>query len=121
MVHFDRPHSRDSGAARMMLSCNVVLFRRLSAGREKASAALRTCCFERFRASHDMIGREMAGGFLADFDLQGRMPDAKTLPQLARRPQEEFVPGMTSGKHEMRGQRIFSRAQGPDVQIVHGG
>jgi hypothetical protein len=29
-----------------------------------------------------MIGREVAGGFLADFDLQGRVPDAEALPQL---------------------------------------
>src|SRR5262245_14783030 len=33
-------------------------------------------------ASHDMIGGEVAGGVLADFDLQGRVPDAEALPQL---------------------------------------
>jgi hypothetical protein len=31
-------------------------------------------------ASHDMIGGEMAGGLLTDFDLQGRVPDAEALP-----------------------------------------
>ena len=36
-------------------------------------------------ASHHMIGREVAGGFLADLDLQGRVPDAEALPQLGRR------------------------------------
>ena len=45
-----------------------------------------------------MIGREVAGGFLADFDLQGRVPDAEALPQLARRHSQEFVAGMAAGK-----------------------
>jgi hypothetical protein len=29
--------------------------------------------------------------------------------------------GMTVGENKVRGQRIFCRAQGPDVQIVHRG
>src|SRR6516165_11716375 len=49
-------------------------------------------------ASHHVIGREVAGGFLADFDLQGRVPDAEALPQLARRHSQEFVAGMAAGK-----------------------
>src|SRR6516165_1467046 len=49
-------------------------------------------------ASHHMIGREVAGGFLADFDLQRRVPDAEALPQLARRHSQEFVAGMAAGK-----------------------
>ena len=71
-------------------------------------------------ASHHVIGREVAGGFLADFDLQGRVPDAEALPQLGRRRQQELVSGMAAGEDEMRGQGVFRRAQGPDMQIMHG-
>ena len=73
------------------------------------------------RLSHDVIGREVAGGLLADFDLQGRVPDPEALPQLARRHSQEFVAGMAAGEDEMRGERAFRRAQGPDMQIMHGG
>src|SRR5262249_16321875 len=49
------------------------------------------------------------------------MPDAEALPQLARRGQQELVPGMAAGEDEMRGEGVFRRAQGPDMQIMHGG
>src|SRR6516225_9600299 len=71
--------------------------------------------------SHDVIGREVAGGFLADFDLQGRVADAEALPQLRRRRQQEFVAGMAAGEDEMRGQGVVRRAQRPDMQVMHGG
>src|SRR6476659_9766140 len=72
-------------------------------------------------ASYDVIGREVAGGLLADLDLQGRVPDAESLPKLGRRGQQEFVSGMAGGKDEMCGQGVFRRAQGPDMQIMHRG
>jgi len=48
------------------------------------------------------------------------MSDAKALPQLGRCRQQKFVAGMAAGKDKMCRQSIFRRAQGPDMQIVHG-
>jgi len=56
-----------------------------------------------------MIGREVAGDVVAEFDLQGRVADAEPLPQLGCRRKQELVSGMAAGEHKMRGQRIFCR------------
>src|SRR5262249_38439935 len=96
-------------------TCALHLFQSFISGKSNARpheqvAQCQMRHYQFLTVSHDMIRREMAGGFLADFNLQGRMPDSETLPQLVRSPQEECVPGMTGGKHKMRGQRIFCRA-----------
>src|SRR5690242_10411462 len=66
----------------------------------------------------DHFRRRQPARFRADLDLQGGVMDAEALRELLADVMQKGIV-VTGGTDEMRRQRGFARAHGPDVEVVH--
>src|SRR5579862_3395362 len=60
-----------------------------------------------------------AGPDVSDINLKGGMVYPKAVNETVADSGEKLVAGMAARNDQMGGERIFRRAHGPDVQIMH--